>query len=293
MVVGLANGQHGVVGRWQLLAAGLPASLIDHWVRVGLLHVWHRGVYSVGHRVLGAHGRRKAAALAGGERAALCCQTAGDFRNVRPNASGTIHLWVPNQRTRKIDGIVCHRFGDMEEEDIEEIDGIRTTTPMRTIVDMAAGWDVETIEKAFARTELNRQFDLHALNAILARRPNRAGLRKIRHAMEIYDGPVPDMTALELRGLELVRRAGLPMPVPQFHVGAHRVDFFWPDRLLIMEMDSIRWHLSVGRWQSDQDRTNEHLAEGIATTRVSWERALQPATVDRLQRIYRNRAVVL
>jgi hypothetical protein len=60
-----------------------------------------------------------------------------------------------------------------------------------------------------------------------------------------------------------------------------------------MEMDSIRWHLTRGRWQNDQDRTNEHLAEGIATTRVSWERALQPETIDRLRRIYRNRPVVL
>jgi very-short-patch-repair endonuclease len=104
---------------------------------------------------------------------------------------------------------------------------------------------------------------------------------------------VPDMTALELRGIELVKKAGLPLPVPQHQIGPHRVDFYWPDRLLIMEMDSVRWHLSRGRWQSDQDRTNDHLADGIATTRVSWERALQPQTVDRLRRIYRNRPVVL
>ena len=293
LVVALASAQHGVAGRRQLLASGIPPSQIDEWVKHGMLHVWHRGVYAVGHRVLGAHGRRKAAELAGGERAALCCQTAADFLNVRPNASGAIHLWVSSQRGRKIDGIVVHRFGDMLEEDIEEIEGIRTTTPMRTLVDMASTWNVETLEKAFARAELNQQFDLHSLNAILARRPNRAGLGKIRHVMEIYAGPVPDMTALELRGLEMVKRAGLPMPVPQYNLGAHRVDFFWPDRLLILEMDSIRRHLTRGRWQSDQDRTNEHLAEGIATTRVSWERALQPATIERLVRIYRNRAVVL
>jgi hypothetical protein len=293
IVVELANAQHGTVARWQLLARGIPGKVIDNWVAAGVLHVWHRGVYAVGHRVLGAHGRRKAAALAGGERSALCCQTAGDFLNVRPNASGTVHLWVPNQRGRKIDGIVCHRFGDMLEEDIEEVNGIRTTRPMRVLADMAGTWDVETLEKAFARTELNQRFDLRHLDAILARRPNRAGLRKIRYVMGIYEGPVPDMTALELRGMELVKLAGLPTPIPQQHVGLHRVDFYWPDRRLIMEMDSIRWHLTIGRWQSDQDRTNEHLADGIATTRVSWERALQPATVDRLSRIYRNRAVVL
>jgi very-short-patch-repair endonuclease len=290
LVVALAELQHGVVARWQLVAQGVPEWAIDEWRERKFLHVWHRGVYSVGHRVLGAHGRRKAAELAGGELAALCCQTAGDFLNVRPSASGTVHLWVPNQRGRKLNGVRPHQFTDMLEEDIEIVDGIRTTNAMRVLVDMAPRWNVETLEKAFGRTEVNRQFDLHTLNAIIARRPRRPGISKLRHVMEIYDGPVPDMTALEKRGLWLVRKAALPQPIAQHHVGAHRVDFFWPDRLLIMEMDSIRWHLAVQRWQNDQDRTNDHLADGIATTRVTWERAKQPESIDRLRRIYNNRS---
>ena len=293
VVVALANDQHGVVARWQLLARDVPAWAVDEWVERKLLHVWHRGVYAVGHRVLGAHGRRKAAELAGGELAALCCQTAGDFQNVRPNASGTIHLWVPNQRCRKLNGIQPHQFTDMLEEDIVVVDGIRTASPMRVLVDMAPRWNVETLEKAFGRTEVNQQFDLHALNAIIARRPNRPGIRNLRRVMEIYEGPVPDMTALEERGLWLVRRAGIPLPQVQAHVGPHRVDFYWPDRLLIMEMDSIRWHLAVQRWQNDLDRANEHLEMGISTCRFTWERATQRESIARLQRIYANRPRVV
>ena len=293
ILIALAEAQHGMVARWQLVAHGVPESQIDEWVKSRRLHVWYRGVYSVGHRVQRAPGRRKAAELAGGEEAAICCQTAGDFLNVRPNASGTIHLWVPNQRGRKIEGIVCHRFGDMQPEDIVVVEGIRTTSPVRVLVDMAAVWDVKTLERAFARTEINRQFDLHVLNALLERRPRRPGIRNIRHVMEIYDGPIPDMTALEERGLELVRRAGLPRPVAQYRTPYHRVDFYWPDRLLIMEMDSIRWHLSRGRWQNDLDRNNDHLADGIGTCRFTWERALQPESIATLRRIYQNRSVVL
>ena len=293
MVVGLANEQHGVVARWQLLALDIPESQIDEWVKHRMLHSWHRGVYAVGHRVLGAHGRRRAAELAGGEEAALCCQTAADFLNVRPNASGIVHLWVPNQRGRKLDGIRPHQFTDMLEEDIIVVEGIRTTSAMRVLVDMAPKWDVDTLEKAFGKTELNRQFDLRSLNAILARRPMRPGIRKLRHVMEVYEGPIPDMTALEERGLWLVRKAGLPMPSPQHHVGPHRVDFYWPGRKLIMEMDSARWHLAKQRWQHDLDRTNEHLETGIATCRFTWERAKQPESVARLRRIYQNRPVVL
>lgn len=59
-----------------------------------------------------------------------------------------------------------------------------------------------------------------------------------------------------------------------------------------MEMDSVRWHFARQRWQNDLDRDSEHLADGIATFRVTWERALEPATVERLRRIYNNRRVV-
>ena len=292
-LIALAEAQFGVVARWQLVDRGIPESQIDEWVKSKRLHVWHRGVYSVGHRVLGVLGRRLAAVLACGDEAGLFAQTAGDFLSVRPNASGTVHVWVPNQQGRKVDGVRPHRDTDVLPEDFVVVDGIRTASAMRVLVDMAQRWNVETLEKAFGKTELNRQFDLRSLNAIIARRPKRPGIRNLRHVMEIYEGPVPDMTALELRGLELVRKAGLPMPLVQPHVGPHRVDFYWPDRLLIMEMDSIRWHLAVQRWQNDQDRTNDHLADGIATTRVSWERALQPQTIERLRRIYRNRPAVL
>lgn len=292
LVVARANDQHGVVSRWQLVASGIPEKVIDNWVAGGVLHVWHRGVYAVGHRVLGAHGRRKAAELAGGERAALCCQTAGDFLNVRPNASGIVHIWVPDQRGRKPDSIRPHQFTDMQEDDIIEVQGIRTTHAMRVLVDMAAHWDVKTLERAFSNTEVNRQFDLHTLAALLDRRPRRAGIRKLRYVMEIYDGPVPDMTALEERGLELTRRAGLPRPAIQYRTSVGRVDFCWPERKLIMEMDSIRWHLARGRWQNDLDRNNAHLADGWATPRFTWERALQRESVDQLRRIYNNRPVV-
>jgi very-short-patch-repair endonuclease len=293
MLIALAEAQHGVVARWQLVARGIPESQIDEWVKSKRMHIWHRGVYSVGHRVLGAHGRRKAAELAGGEEAALCLQTAGDFLDVKPNASGLIHIWVPNQRGRKLDPIRPHQFTDMLEEDIEVVDGIRTTNAMRVLVDMAPHWDVKTLERAFGKTELNRQFDLHTLNAILARRPNRPGIRNIRHVMEIYDGPVPDMTALEERGLWLVRKAGLPLPVAQHRTTVGRVDFYWRERALIMEMDSIRWHLVRQRWQNDLDRNNEHLEDGIATCRFTWERARQPESIVRLRRIYNNRPFVL
>lgn len=292
IVVDLANRQHGVVVRWQLLALGVPAKTIDNWVEAKMLHAWHRGVYAVGHRVLGANGRRKAAELAGGEEAALCCHTAGDFLAIRQNASGTIHIWVPSQRGRKLDGIVPHRFTDMAPEDIEVIDGIRTTSPMRTLVDLAPILTLQQLRAAFDRTELHGQFDLHTLNAILDRRPRRPGSRNIRQLLASYEGPLPTLTELEERGLEMIGRAGVPVPVAQHYAAAGRVDFYWPERKLILEMDSFRWHSSRDRFEQDRARDAEHLAQGIATLRITWAQAGTPEAADRLRRAYANRLVL-
>ena len=291
IVVALANEQHGVVGRRQLLARGIPATTIDDWVAAGRLHLWYRGVYAVGHRVLGVHGRRKAAELAGGDDAALCCQTAGDLLGVKRNASGTIHVWVPNQRGRKLDGIVTHRFIDMLERDIEVVDGIRTTNAMRVIVDMAGTWTLDQIARAFDRTEELRQFDLSALEELIERRPNRPGVPRVREVKAMYEGPAPTLTELEKRGVEMIKRAGIPMPSMQWHTSEGRVDFYWPEARLVVEMDSFRWHKQRQRFERDRSRDFEHIAQGMATPRVTWNQALLPQTIDRLRRTYRNRVV--
>ena len=51
VIAALAGRQHGVVGRAQLLAAGIGPRAIERRVRSGRLHPLHRGVYAVGHRV--------------------------------------------------------------------------------------------------------------------------------------------------------------------------------------------------------------------------------------------------
>ena len=46
----LADRQHGVVGRAQLLDLGVGSRAIEHRLVNGRLHTIHRGVYAVGHR---------------------------------------------------------------------------------------------------------------------------------------------------------------------------------------------------------------------------------------------------
>ena len=60
---------------------------------------------------------------------------------------------------------------------------------------------------------------------------------------------------------QLIRRAGLPPPQPQFRVldGGRfvgRFDFAYPDAKLIIEVDGYRWHSGNQAWQRDRKRDN-------------------------------------
>lgn len=59
----LAELQHGVVTRIQLAGLGLGRGAIDHRLKCGRLHLIHRGVFTVGHRLTSREGRWLAAVL--------------------------------------------------------------------------------------------------------------------------------------------------------------------------------------------------------------------------------------
>ena len=89
-IAALADAQHGVVARWQLVALGLSGQAVDRRVRGSRLHLLHRGVYAVGHRVLTVEGRWMAAVLAGG--AVLSHVSAA---GMGASAAWAIHVTVP------------------------------------------------------------------------------------------------------------------------------------------------------------------------------------------------------
>src|SRR4051794_10754229 len=72
----LVERQHGVVARRQLLALGYSSNGIRHRLTSGRLHRLHQGVYSVGRRSVGPHGRWMAAVLACGPKAVLSYSSA-------------------------------------------------------------------------------------------------------------------------------------------------------------------------------------------------------------------------
>ena len=130
-IAAIAGRQHGVIARRQLAELGLSKAAIDRRIAAGRLHRLHRGVFAVGHTVLKIEGRWMAATLA--TDGALSHTSAAAAWDLRPVGAGAIHVTVHGSRSQRA-GVRVHRTRSLE---ATKHRGIPTTTPLRTIIDLA------------------------------------------------------------------------------------------------------------------------------------------------------------
>jgi predicted transcriptional regulator of viral defense system len=266
----LASRQGGMVARRQLLARGLTDTMIHKRVKAGRLHVVHRGVYAVGHRVIGLLGRQWAAVLACGEGAALSHWSAGAAWRMLPTTLAAMHVST-GRAGRARPGIRVHRR-TLDPDEITTLDGLPITTPARTTIDLAAaGLRGRKLEAALDAA-VERELDFSDLHRLLDRHRGRAGVPAVSALLERYTpGTIDTRSALEDIVLDLCDVHGIPRPLANAMVAGRRRDFFWPDVPLVVEADSYRWHRSPGRLTADRRRDVELTLAGIPFLRFSYE----------------------
>src|SRR6476660_6808251 len=88
----LAEAQHGVVGRWQLVEVGLSERAVEHRVATGRLRPVARGVYAVGRGRISRRGKWAAAVLTSGPDAALSHRSAAALWGIRDPAAGAVDV---------------------------------------------------------------------------------------------------------------------------------------------------------------------------------------------------------
>ena len=121
----LARRQGGLVSHDQLRAFGLSPDAIERRVRAGRLHPRHRGVYAVGHELLGPDGRWWAAILALGDGAFVSHHSAAHAFGIRQSASGLIHITVRGRNGRKRHaGIKVHRPLELPSDQVTVLRGL-------------------------------------------------------------------------------------------------------------------------------------------------------------------------
>jgi len=251
--------QWGVVSLADLRACGLSDREVEGRVATGRLFRIHRGVYAVGHANLSLHARFLAAVLACGAGAVLSHYSAAVLWGLR--------LWIERfpdvtaPTLRRIPGINTHRS-----ERIESTVhlGIPVVTPARALFDIAP-----TVPDWSLRGAVNEAFNQRLIEPADLLRFRGRGAKALRAVLATG---APTRSENENLVLFLLDRAGVPKPLVNPPVAGTRLipDFLWPERRLILEADSERFHNHLLARADDADKTAVFQALGFTVERTSW-----------------------
>jgi very-short-patch-repair endonuclease len=264
--------QHARFTRQQLLAAGISASAIDRRLRRGRLERVHDGVYGLPHTEDVPFAAETAALLACGEGAVLSHHSAATLWGLRPGTARPIHVTVPGDRGFPAPtGVKLHRCRTLAPADVTVHDGLPLTSPARTYLDIAPTLPDRDLERLLDEgLFVKRIVTIAQIGAVLARagnHPGRARLARVaRNRTRSTQTDSPPEEAL----LMLIRTAGLPDPELQFPMLDYRLDMFWPELKLAVEVDAHGTHGSPARFEADRRRDARLLTEkGISVLRLT------------------------
>jgi very-short-patch-repair endonuclease len=264
----LAERQHGVVSRGQLLELGLGKSAIGDWAKRGRLHGVHRGVYAVRYPTLTRNGRFMAAVLACGDGAALSHFSAAVLWGMLNGGGGAIH--VTSEARRRRPGLVLHQAA-LGSGEVRKRTGIPVTAPARTLIDLADVAPRRTLERAIDEAEYLRP-DCTGL----ARRHGRRGSGTLSSVLAGHTpGSTRTRTELEEMFISLCDNHGLPRPEVNVHIEGYECDFVWREQWLIVETDGAAAHSGERRRVRDLERDAELAAAGWRVIRITYERLLR------------------
>ncbi|GGM46789.1 hypothetical protein GCM10012275_17320 [Longimycelium tulufanense] len=266
-------------------------------MRIGRLRELWPGTYVPPDRVLDPITRASAALLHLGEDAVLSGPTAALAHGCTAADSQEVHVTVPHLRSRRRrNGLHVHQ-GDVCEDDVVELDGLRVFVLDRVIaellcrhreeiafmcLDQALGSLPPAYREQF-RGEVNRR---------IQRRIDRRGVVRAEFLLDLGTGRTesPPESLLLLAAV----KAGLPMPIPQYEIFdldghvRYRLDLAWPQLRIALEYDGVVAH--EDRAQADLLRDHRLAALGWVTIRARAEDITDPQRViSELFRAFRLR----
>jgi len=285
----LASQQGGCVTREQILATGLTVRQLDRRLANREIAPVHVGVYRVAAAPKTTLQELWAAVLAAGPAAAVSRRSAaGEWRvrNVWPGQYPEVT--VPTDWPLDLTGVVVHRSDHLTSPDVvQRRDGLRLTSPARTLFDIGAAVGPLVAESAYVDALQRGLVTYRKLVDVYARvggkgRPGSAAMRMF--LLGSSEGVSAIESELELRFWRVIRDFGLPVPTPQFWVvtagGRFRVDFAYPDLKVALELNGRADHAGPLAQKRDRRRARWLRAAGWAVHDYGWTDVVgQPSQV--------------
>jgi Protein of unknown function (DUF559)/Transcriptional regulator, AbiEi antitoxin len=281
-VANRAAHQWGVLSLGELRMCGLTRKEVMGRVRSGRLHPLYRGVYAVGHASVPLEGCLLAAVKA----------TDGVLSHVSAAALYGLVTWdhrypeVTANAKRAHRGIRVHRSSMLEVQDVTRHKGIPTTTPARTLIDLAATLPYKPLRRAVREAQRKLVTIPQLLETLdrLGPRRGSANLAKI-----LATGHAPTRSELEDAVLDLVLKAGFQHPDVNKPINLNGrtlvPDFRWPQQNLVIEADGAEWHDDRLTREDDAERQAILEAHGERVLRVTWAQAVahRRQTLERIR----------
>lgn len=225
--------------------------------------------------------RRAALQVWLGRAAVIGGSLAADAHRV-PVVDELVEVHLPRGQRPRHPDVVVHR-GLLHPFEVEEVDGVRVTTPERTAFDLARR--LETIDGIAMADVLAERHPVnrHRLLDLARRHPNLRGVERVR---EVADGMELGVQSIpESRTRTRLVRCGVPKPTVQFRVLKRtarggfvvvaRPDLSWPEYRVALQYDGPD-HLEWARRVKDIDQDDTLRTLGWVVIRVMSSQAADP-----------------
>lgn len=271
----LAAGQDGQFAAAQARSAGVTYDAVRALRRRGELIPVRRAVWRFA-AVGGAPDPGVTAFLACWPEAVISHRTAALHHGLaRVGIPAYPEITVPHPYRGRHDGIIVHSSRDLSEKDILAVGTLRYTTLARTLCDLAtsrdAAWTLGLLDEAVALGGNRRWIHRRAI----ALTHGRDGVGLIAAATK--PGASKEFRSWLERGAQaLFEAAGLPPAQWNVRIYDRRgligiVDAYWPDRLVVVELEGLRFHTAPAARRRDAERFNRLSERGIRIRRFTWE----------------------
>lgn len=241
---------HGGLATTEQLLATMSYRTLARRIRDGkVIRVWH-GVY--GQHLPSTIDRLAALDLVSGESIVACMNTAAELLGFNTEDDSRIHILDPGVRMRPSSELMVHqRIG----APLKRVHGRLATAPAWTAVELA-----RTLRRPRALAVLdaalfNQCCKPPDLCKAIDEQKGRRGIVKVREVVEYADGR--SESPLESEARLVFIDGGLPMPELQYEIVDRcgklwRVDFAWPDAMVVAEYESMQWHATPDALRHDR-----------------------------------------
>jgi len=271
----LAASQKRVVTSEQMARADFSWNAIDHRIKQGVVQRLWQGVYMLGPGDPD-HATLAMAAVLTCSDAVLGYYWAGSLWGFVESVRLPVDVIVTAGSRRGRDEVYVHGTILLEPRDVTRKDGLPLTTPARTLLDLARVVTFHRLETLIADAMVLRLVNERHLREVIARSGRHPGAARLRRALDA--GPGLTRSEIERILRRLLKAAGLPDPLTNHRLPQGEVDFYFPSRFVVVEVDGRGPHGTPRAFEHDRKKRSEIAVAGYVVLQFSDKQLVEEPT---------------